>query len=173
MNDIVNETQEPDSSDCGYFCAYIAVEINRGLAPFDINFNRSMVYGFRNRFTGGTGLIKSPASSSGLNSPTQMASILQQAGAPGYRVASLSEIPGEERQSFLRRNCPRAWRDVMLIALPARRHWMMIIGMESPHGYTVYDSSARFRKGHLFAVDPGKMDTVFNYTEHVVTRVPR
>ena len=167
MPDITEVSQEKDSSDCGFFCAYITAEINRGINPLRIDFTRDDVYRFRNRHMGLSISGKSPSDYVGLNAPQMMPVLLSNAGVFSYEVRRHDT---GSRNDFLNQNAPTDNRDTLLLSLPAQQHWMMIIGPEHNNQRFVYDSAKLWGKGHLFTVNSTELGNTFSYVTHVVAR---
>ena len=167
MSSILEVGQEEDSSDCGFFCAYIATEINKGRPPLNINFTLDDIYRFRNQHMGLSYPGKSPKHYVGMNAPQMMPILLANAGVHNYE---LRKNENDDKTEFLRRYRPPTTRDVMLIPMPVHKHWMMIIGAEYDGKCFIYDSSKLWNKGHLFEAKIDKLGDLFTYVTHVVTR---
>ncbi|MEM1045417.1 MAG: hypothetical protein AAGL24_04670 [Pseudomonadota bacterium] len=167
MPSILEVSQEKDSSDCGFFCAYIAAEINKGIPPLSINFTRDDIYRFRNRHMGLSYPGKSPKTYVGMNAAPMMPVLLGLAGAHNYEVRKYDK---GDKVEFLRRYMPPTTRDAMLISMPVHKHWVMIIGPEFKGQRYIYDSSNLSKKGHLTLAKTDELDEFFPYATDIVTR---
>ncbi|MBM7068256.1 hypothetical protein [Actibacterium sp. 188UL27-1] len=164
-------SQVKSSSDCGYFCAYIAAQVNAGTDWRTITYTPQDVYAFRNahgtKFHG-----PSPKDYVGMNFATAMPPFLKLAGVTGYRVHSLIKQPaGTTSFDLLAKYTEKRKRDVTFVALNAMKHWILRL-QSTPEYWTFYDSAAVVLSGsHVFRVRPELVKQKLGpYFQNIVVR---
>ena len=171
MGRIYDVSQVKASSDCGYFCAYIAWRVNAGADWRKITYEPHAFYAFRialgTKFQG-----PSPDSYVGMNFATAMPPFLTRAGVTGYRVESLmKQRAGTTSFDLLAKYPEKRKRDVTFIALNAMKHW--ILRLETgPNLWTFYDPAGVVLRGaHVFRVEPKLVrDKLTPYFQNIVVR---
>ncbi|MEM7694382.1 MAG: hypothetical protein AAF318_08015 [Pseudomonadota bacterium] len=167
-------SQAADSSDCGFFCAYIAAKIANGTYWQDIDTTEDDVYMFRNLHAGVNFDGPSPGPKqgyNGLNNLEEMCNILRKAGAPNYEQRFLANLKGPNAKDtdLLRWYTPPSSKDVTLIAIT--NHWVMLLEVLSNGRFVMYDSSCYAFEPHVNAFDPKRVkDHLHRHIRGVVTR---